>query len=442
MLLIHRLGSARVLFLLFATWIFVYPSAQANVVANGPQNFNTVPDGLDFLTVQSSKTLQPGVLNLGLFFNYAVNSLPYNQLSGQSSTGNGNGILGMDFNVALGILTNWEISFSMPSVLSEYVNSSDIAHGQFTSAGVTEFRPSTKVRVVGDEVKGIALIGSLGINDISGNPYTGTSPGPEFTLEAAGSTRTGAFDLGLNVGYRWMDPGTAIPNSFILPLGNQWIASAAVSYLIPESSNKIIFELFGSLPASDQGSDTNRLDSSLEALVGLKHDISQNFAYQVGLGGALINGVSSPDVRVYAGVNYALGPIFEKSTVALEKVETPAPAPVQERFIIHDITFEYDSTEMTGDYQRVLSELAKHLSEITYSSLTVVGYTDSLGSVAYNQKLSERRANAIRNYLIAEFHISPEKITAEGRGPADPLADNGNFQGRLQNRRVEFNITR
>jgi hypothetical protein len=52
-------------------------SALANVIGTDLQNFNSTTNGLDFVTVQSSKTLDPGVLNLGLFFNYGVNTLPY-----------------------------------------------------------------------------------------------------------------------------------------------------------------------------------------------------------------------------------------------------------------------------------------------------------------------------------------------------------------------------
>lgn len=71
--------------LLPALLTVVSVSAHANVVGTDMQNFNTITSGLDFVTVESSETLRPGVVNLGLFFNYAVNTLPYFQTSPQSA---------------------------------------------------------------------------------------------------------------------------------------------------------------------------------------------------------------------------------------------------------------------------------------------------------------------------------------------------------------------
>ena len=60
----------------FVIIIFTIGTAQANVVGIDAQNFNPTSNGIDFVTVQSSETLEPGIVNLGLFFNYAINTLP------------------------------------------------------------------------------------------------------------------------------------------------------------------------------------------------------------------------------------------------------------------------------------------------------------------------------------------------------------------------------
>ena len=69
----------------------------------------------------------------------------------------------------------------------------------------------------------------------------------------------------------------------------------------------------------------------------------------------------------------------------------------------------------------------------------VVGYTDSRGSAKLNQKLSEKRAESVKKYLVGEA-IAPEKITAEGKGAADPVGDNKTKEGQFQNRRVVLKI--
>ena len=72
-------------------------------MGNGLQNFNAIPSGIDFVTLQSSETLKPGIINLGLFFNFAVNPLPYVGSSPQGKLDFNDSVLGMDFNIAVGV---------------------------------------------------------------------------------------------------------------------------------------------------------------------------------------------------------------------------------------------------------------------------------------------------------------------------------------------------
>ena len=67
-------------------------------------------------------------------------------------------------------------------------------------------------------------------------------------------------------------------------------------------------------------------------------------------------------------------------------------------------------------------------------------YTDSMGADAYNQSLSERRANAVRDYLVTNYGVDATRIDTVGYGEAKPVADNNSDDGRAQNRRIEFVI--
>jgi OOP family OmpA-OmpF porin len=80
-----------------------------------------------------------------------------------------------------------------------------------------------------------------------------------------------------------------------------------------------------------------------------------------------------------------------------------------------------------------------HLLVTKGFNLKLAGYTDNVGSAAYNLKLSQDRADAIQTYLVSKG-VSPEKIHAEGHGKANPIATNKTAAGRQQNRRVEFSI--
>jgi OmpA-OmpF porin, OOP family len=66
----------------------------------------------------------------------------------------------------------------------------------------------------------------------------------------------------------------------------------------------------------------------------------------------------------------------------------------------------------------------------------VIGYTDSTGSVRSNVKMSEKRAAAVKSYLVTRHGIDPNRITTEGRGGAEPVGDNSTAAGRAQNRRA------
>jgi outer membrane protein OmpA-like peptidoglycan-associated protein len=74
-------------------------------------------------------------------------------------------------------------------------------------------------------------------------------------------------------------------------------------------------------------------------------------------------------------------------------------------------------------------------------SIKVIGHTDSVGSDEYNQALSERRASSVAAYLLSQG-IAPSKLTSEGKGESQPLADNETDEGRAKNRRVELHINR
>ena len=77
-----------------------------------------------------------------------------------------------------------------------------------------------------------------------------------------------------------------------------------------------------------------------------------------------------------------------------------------------------------------------------FKRLIIEGHTCSVGNEDYNRDLSKRRAETIRKLMIEKFHLHPSQIVAQGFGEARPITDNGNFQGRQFNRRVEFKIYR
>jgi outer membrane protein OmpA-like peptidoglycan-associated protein len=103
------------------------------------------------------------------------------------------------------------------------------------------------------------------------------------------------------------------------------------------------------------------------------------------------------------------------------------------------ILFDFDSSDLRSEARTNLSELAQSLRDYEGTSVLVVGHTDARGTDAYNQSLSERRANAARAYL-RELGVQADRVDALGKGEAEPVASNESDSGRQENRRVEVAI--
>ena len=108
------------------------------------------------------------------------------------------------------------------------------------------------------------------------------------------------------------------------------------------------------------------------------------------------------------------------------------------RYISHGIHFAVDSAEIRPESYSVLKEVAETLKAIPELRLRIVGHTDSTGTEEYNERLSLERAEAVKNYIISEFGIEGTMLETDGKGEAEPMADNSTPEGRAANRRVEF----
>lgn len=440
-------------------WAAFSGKARANVVGADTQNFNPITSGLDFVTVHSSETLKPGLLNFGLFLNYAVNSLPnYEDYTTSSRTNFSDALFSADFNVGMGLMKNWDVGASFPVLLNQEVDS-DLGtyRGEYANTGLIEYRFNTKYRFIGNQDYGVGTVLSVNFNQIQDNPFAGDDPGPTFNVELVGDQTFGRWAVGANVGYRFRNPGTPIPGIPVEPLGNQWIASTAGSYLLMDYDIKIIAELFGSFPSESSAFASDRDLSTLEFLAGLKSDLGPQLAWHVGAGTEVLHGTASPDWRLYTGINWVIGPVFSKPyepivrvgkdpLLALEENLQEDPfdgePEVEESFIGRDIMFAFDSSEVKPEFRQALERLADYLRRPPgFKSLVIEGHTDSIGSADYNNQLSLRRSTAVKKVLLS-MGLPASKVRAVGWGEFKPIADNGNYQGRSLNRRVEFKVSR
>ena len=101
-----------------------------------------------------------------------------------------------------------------------------------------------------------------------------------------------------------------------------------------------------------------------------------------------------------------------------------------------NVEFASGKTVVAPAYRSQLSEMADFLKTHAGTTAVIEGHTDNTGSAALNTKLSQARADAVKNYLIKEFGIESRRLSASGFGPSKPIADNSSLDGRQKNRRV------
>ena len=103
--------------------------------------------------------------------------------------------------------------------------------------------------------------------------------------------------------------------------------------------------------------------------------------------------------------------------------------------------FEFNSAQLTFPARQTLNEVAASLVKQPELKVEIQGYTDSTGSAEYNLRLSQKRAESVRSYLFSKG-VNDSAVTAKGFGKANPIATNNTTEGRAQNRRVAFQVTR
>ena len=127
-----------------------------------------------------------------------------------------------------------------------------------------------------------------------------------------------------------------------------------------------------------------------------------------------------PDTPAGAKVDESGCPIVLKEEVSVEL----------------NVEFDLNKADIKPDYHDELSEVADFMKAYPLTAVVIEGHTDGSGSAQYNLQLSQRRAESIRQYLIDEFGIAPERLSAKGYGESKPIASNETREGRQRNRRV------
>lgn len=154
--------------------------------------------------------------------------------------------------------------------------------------------------------------------------------------------------------------------------------------------------------------------------------------------GAIIGAAAGGAAGAYIGKH------MEKQA---EEIEREVPNAKVERFdeglvvqFDSKVLFDFDSSALRAESKDAIRQLSEVLNKYPDTDVVVEGHTDNTGTSAYNQKLSERRARSVRDYVV-NLGVDPSRLQTKGLGFDEPIASNDTEAGRQQNRRVQFVIT-
>ncbi len=192
---------------------------------------------------------------------------------------------------------------------------------------------------------------------------------------------------------------------------------------VPSSATSDEFEAFG-LTLNEQVDNQLMVDPATTTLGG-----EVRFVGDVGTPSE-VNEVEAAFEVAFDHTGYGV-------TNELDSVTTELEASLSELFALDPIEFDSGQTAIRASEEAILDQAADVLAANPTGAVEVQGHTDNEGDPAYNLGLSQRRADAVRDYLIAQG-VDPERVTAVGYGPDEPIADNSTAPGRQANRRIVF----
>lgn len=141
------------------------------------------------------------------------------------------------------------------------------------------------------------------------------------------------------------------------------------------------------------------------------------------------------------GAIVAQAPVAAAPAPAVVPPPVVAPAPPAATKVTYaaDAFFDFDKSVIKPAGKEKLDDLIAKIKDINLEVIIAVGHTDSVGSDSYNQKLSVRRSEAVKAYLVSKG-IEKNRVYTEGKGEKQPVADNKTAEGRAKNRRVEIEV--
>ncbi|MBF0492945.1 MAG: OmpA family protein [Deltaproteobacteria bacterium] len=391
-------------------------------------NFKPAVDSSKFITLYDAELRPAGEWNTGFYIDWAHHPLELGTTGGTRSAGVLDDTVFIDIGGSYSF-TNWfTVGARVPVGYYNYLGlTSTVARSlDESSFYLGDVALDFKFRLLKSQYVKLAVI-----------PFVAFPTGKSTTFLGQGTVTGGGkialdFDphekvkIGLNVGYRVKDEviirGADINDSLSAGLGVSWRVHDKISLIAEGQVEGVVKNLYSS-----------EVQTPAEVGGAVRIHATPNLDVTVGGGAGLTLGVGTPDFRTFLGLNY---------THHNSEEAPPPPVKKEIKKIVIDkvIYFNFDKSDIKKESMAILDDVASVLkSNPQIKKIRVESHTDAIGSEAYNQKLSQRRANSTVAYLVSKG-VDTSRLEAVGYGKTRPIADNKTEAGRAQNRRSEFNV--
>ncbi|MFA4875076.1 MAG: OmpA family protein [bacterium] len=424
----------RRLFVLFVgAFLSVLIASRASALTKGfeASSFHPATDGGPYFTIYGSEGLAQWQWVIGTTANYAYRPFQLIQ-NGVRVRGIIDDALIQDVHGAVGVVGRW-LEFGVDVPVAWWLKFTDpnvaaaTAQNKMTMGDVQINFKSELVKVLDHRV-GLAILPFITLPSGSGKYYNG----------AGGVTGGGKLILEFMPVDRWR-----------IALNAGALARPKFTVLNIEQSNQLLYGLGTAVNATKQfsiaaevwgrarlsGLFQNKQESPVEADLGFKYALADcGVTLDVGGGAGIVRGSGAPTFRTFLGVAYK-SPTHEKK----EEAAAPVKDPLDDvrGAVVH---FSFNNKDFaTLDDAQVAIRVVDALKQVPDAKITITGYTDSIGSKGYNTRLSLKRAERMKAYLVSSG-IAADKIAVKGHDGANPVGDNKTKEGRAKNRRVEFKV--
>lgn len=395
-------------------------------------SFKPATDQGYFLTVEQSQTLGQWGHAIGLLAEFNNDSVIAQNAAGVKINDVVNEEIVLHLGAALGFF-DWLNAGLLAEFVPMQQFNAPVTNVEDNGVRMGDLRFNLKGRLLNNEKYpvGIALVPFVTIPTGNENHFVGNGKVAGGGMLVIDSKRIAdKFSIALNAGALIRE---AVALSSGTSLDDQFLVGAGLNYAV-HPKVELIAEVNGWTPF-DSFMDNNA--RNLEGNGAVRWLFANHWAATFGGGTGILDAIGAPDFRVFTSVAYRH---------PKEEEAPAAPAPLREEVIrTNKIHFEFDKAVIKPSSYPILDEIVATIqSRPEIESVRIEGHTDSKGSDEYNLNLSDRRAEAVRQYLVGKG-VPASKLSSVGKGEREPIAPNDingkdNPAGRAENRRVEFHL--